>query len=334
MADFDQLQNEFDQFLEQTVNPQTQPAQPNVPPQEKPPMAGTEDPDDDINQYLGGDDEVPPAETSTGAQPGTQPNSNQPPAQPTEAERILALERELAASRAKAEIYENAIKAGYSQPASQPNQEPPAPTTLYTDEELTVDDRYEADYGDVNPYIQSIARKVANDLYQRTVVPLKEELGRVTNQLNEQRGVNEQNQRFSFETQLRRAVPDLDEIAFSQEWQSYLKQPAPYTGGTATIAHVVQSGIQSGNMKQVVEVIEDFKSKRSQSQPQSQQMAPGRAQTTQPPTAPRGAKVLRMSDFERATANFQAGKLSWDKYQRISEEFNNAMLEGRVNTNR
>ncbi len=36
-----------------------------------------------------------------------------------------------------------------------------------------------------------------------------------------------------------------------------------------------------------------------------------------------------MSD-EQATANFKPDKLSWDKYQRITDEFNAAMVEGRV----
>lgn len=327
MADFDQTQSELDQFLDQQFS---QPAS-------EEPAKGTEQPQDDevdISEYLTGDDDELPQEQPAGL---TQPAQAEPTqnANVSSEERLIALERELAATKARAEMYETAVRANYERTYGQQQPtEPQHPTLAYSDDELAVDERFEADYGDANPYIQSIARRVANDLYQRAVVPLQQKLDGVTSQLEAQRGINDQNQKFAFETELRKAVPDLDEIAFSNEWQSYLKQPAPYTGGTVTIAQVVQSGIQSGNMKQVVEVIEDFKGKRQRSQPQTQQVAPGRSQTTQPVTASRGQKVLKMSDFERATANFQAGKLSWDKYQRITDEFNAAMVEGRVNTNR
>lgn len=332
MADFDQSQQELDNFLEQTFSqPAEQPkqgTQPQIPPTTQVEQEGITD---ELSEYLTGE--------TASEEPGvnTQEEQTPPPARPeqpgqAEADRVLALERELAATRARAEIYERALQTG-----ARGQQEPPQeekPSTVFAGEELDIDERYLSDYGDAGPLIQNIARKVANDLYARAVQPLQQQLATVTTQLEAQRGINDQNQRFSLETQLRNAVPDLDSIAYSPEWQSYIKQPAPYTGGTYTIAQVVQSGIQSGNMKQVVEVIDDFKRKRQQSQPQTQQVAPGRAQTTQPTTAPRGQKMLRMSDFERATANFQAGKLSWDKYQIIADEFNAAMLEGRVITNR
>ncbi len=71
-------------------------------------------------------------------------------------------------------------------------------------------------------------------------------------------------------------------------------------------------------MKQVVEVIEDFKGKHNALNHKRNRVAPGRSQTTQPVTAPRGQKVLKMWTSRRAAANFQAW-LSWDKYQRITD---------------
>lgn len=320
MADFDQTQSELDQFLEHQFS------------EEKPEEKQVTQPEDDsdIAEYLGGD-EI--ADNQQGQVENTNVEVPQQP-QVSDQDRMLALERELAATKARAEMFETAIRAGYENRTTTEEPATPKVNLPYGDEDLNFDERLELDYGDANPYIQAIARRVANEMYQKSVVPLQNELNEVRGQLDRQRDVNVQNQKFSIETQLRQVVPDLDQIAYSNEWQSYIRQAAPYSGGTETIANVVQRGIQSGNIKQVVEVINDFKAKRSKGQPQQQQMSPGRSQVSQPVTKPAGKKMLRMSDFERATANFEAGRLSWDKYQRIVDEFNAAMVEGRVNTNK
>ncbi len=120
-------------------------------------------------------------------------------------------------------------------------------------------------------------------------------------------GINDQNRKFAFETELRKAVPDL--MKLRSNWgQSYLKQPAPHTGGTVTIAQVVHSSIQSGNMKCGGSGIGTSKAnanalnhKRNKLHLVVHNHATCYSTTWQ--------KVPKMSDSRAsATANFQAGK--------------------------
>lgn len=336
MSEFDSTQNELDKFLDSAFS--TDDKSEDVKDKKD---TGV---DPELEEYLRGEDDGEQQsdtadynEQKLDGERQKQPQrEEQEVKQDSDKERLLMLERELAATKARAEMYESAIRAGYEArvPSEQNKDAQRLPERVFTDEELEIEERLKTDYGDADPYIQAIARRVANEMYQKAVAPLHSQLEEVKGQLTKQKDVNIQNQKFSLETQLRQAVPDLDEIAYSSEWAGYISQPAPFSGGTETIANIVQRGIQSGNMKQVVEIINDFKSKRSQGQPQQQQVSPGRSQTTQPATKQPGKRTLKMSDFDRATAAFEAGRMSWDKYQVIVDEFNTAMAEGRVNTNR
>lgn len=334
MANVDQAQNELDSFLEQQFSPSNTP--------ENTENKGDEN-DDELLDYLSGDDETEEGEDVSNVSPdavtvqNTIENNEQVTHQPVQSdqERMLALERELAATKARAEMYETAIRAGYeAKTPEQQAQQQALVDYVFDSSEVEVDEQFKADYGAADPYIQAIAKRVANDMYKKAVLPLQGQLQEVKGQLERQRELNSQNQKFSIETQLRQMIPDLDQIAFSNEWASYIRNPAPFSGGTETVASLVQRGIQSGNLKQVVEIVNDFKAKHSKGQPQQQQVPPGRSQVSQPATKATGKRMLKMSDFERATADFEGGRLSWDKYQKIIDAFNTAMVEGRVNTNK
>lgn len=319
MADFDQTQDELSAFLETQFATQAETTEPPKEPET----------DDEINQFLGSADD-------DAGQTAPQGTTTQPAATPavSDQERMLQLERELAATRTRAQMYEQALQQRTFQ--EQPPATPPAsqaPTLAFADDEIKVDDRYKADYGDADPYIASIAKRVANDLYQRTVLPLQQELDSVRGQLQSQAEFNQAQRTDTLHMQLKSVVPDIDTLVRTPEWQSYIKQPDLYGSGR-TIASYVQEGIQYGNVKQLAQIVQQFKQTQQQAQPQPQHVSPGRAQTTVPNTAPRKGSTLRMSEFDRATQAFQAGKLSWDKYQVIVNEFNEAMLDGRVNYNK
>lgn len=318
MADFDQANDELSNFLDQTFS---EPQQETQKPQEQE--------DDEIKEYLTYDEDDVPQQTADVANsaPTEQP---QQPAQVSDQERILNLERELAATRTRSQLYENALQQQYQRQFAPQQQEEQLPNVAFQDSEIIVDDRFETDYGDANPYITAIAKRVANDLYQRSVVPLQQELQAVRGQLQSQTEFNQRQSADTLHMQLKSVVPDIDEIVRTPEWKSYINQPDQYGSGR-TIASYVQEGIQYGNVRQLAQIAQQFKQLRQQSAPQQQQVAPGRAQTTVPSTASKRGPMLKMSDFDRATQAAQAGKLSWDKYQVIANEFNEAMLDGRVN---
>lgn len=324
MSDFNQAQNELDSFLDNQFSQQE-------PPAEQKAQADDADDNTDLNEYLAGEDPVDeepavPAKVNA-EQPQTSVQS--------ETDRILALERELAATRAREQMYQSAMQQQQLQQQQQVyQQEPQQPYMPFVDEELQLDPEYKANYEKDDPYISNVARRVANELYQRAVVPLQQELYNVQSQLNAQQDFNVQQSSFSQYTQLKNMFPDFDQMMNSAEWNSFLRQEDVYGTGAKMIDYV-QHGIRTNNVKQLAGIVNQFKAQQARGKPQPQQVAPGRAQTTLPNTAAsRGGKILKMSDFERATANFQAGRLSYDKYQVITDEFNAAMLEGRVNLNK
>ena len=324
MADFDQVQTELDAFLDAQFTQPTS-SDDETQPQED---------DKLVQEYLTGDEpeEVTPQGLNT---PATeQPPTHTPQAQPTpsDAERIIALERELAATRAREQMYQSALTASQTDSTQQPQTK--QEFKPFADDELVVSDEHKNLYHDADPYIASIARNVANELYQRTVVPLQQELYNVQSKLQAQQDFNVQQTSFSQYTQLKNMYPDFDQMMNSREWNSFLHQDDIYGTGSKMIDYV-QQGIRTNNIRQLAGIINQFKQHQQKGQPQPQQVAPGRAQTTLPDTTqPRSGKNLKMSDFERATANFQAGRISYDVYQRVTDEFNAAMLEGRVNLNK
>lgn len=314
MSNFDQAQDDLTKFLDDQFSNQS--AEEEVPSQSNT--------DEDISEFLQGDEPQGAVDVQS-----PQPSQPQVPQLPSEADRILQLERELAATQTRSQMYENALQQQFYQQQQQPAQEFRTPNVVFDDNEIAIEERYETDYGDANPYIASIAKRVANDLYQRTVLPLQQELNNVRGQLQSQAEFNASQHKNTLHMQLKTVVPDIDDIVHTQEWQSYIKQPDLYGSGR-TIASYVQEGIQYGNVRQLAQIVDQFKQTRQKSQPQHQQVAPGRAQANVPNTAPRGGRMLRLSEFNRATAEFKAGRLSWDRYQVVANEFNEAMLEGRV----
>lgn len=332
MNDFDRTQDELDRYLEKQFSTEQENKVEDIKNNEE---------DEKLNDYLQDtnedtsevDNQNTQANYSENISTNTVSDTDTVQLNKSDYETRLALERELAATKVRAEMFENAIRAGYeSKFANEQNNKPN--DVVYNDEDLAIDDASVSAYSEADQYIQYIARKVANDMYKRAVMPLQDQLQEVRGHLDRQKELNVQNQKFSLETQLKQVVPDLEDIANSNEWQSFIKQPAPFSGGTETIAHLVQRGVQSGNIRQIVEIVNDFKNRSLKGQPKQQHVSPGRSQVSQPVTKQPGKKMLNYSQFERATADFEAGRLSWDLYQKVADEFNTAFLEGRVNYNK
>lgn len=313
----DTTQSELDQFLESQFSDNNE----APPPEEKD--------DEVINEYLGGDD----ADTATGSQVDSTLSTTTPApsVQPVnDADRLIQLERELAAAKERERLYANMVQQQYNPPQ---DSVPPQEFRPFDETELTIDEQLVKDYGHAEPYITAVARRVAEDLHRRAVQPLYQQLEMTQAQLARQQQFNQRQHQDVIYAQLKQVVPDIDTLATSQEWQSWIKQPDDY-GGTRTIAHYVQEGIQSGNVNQIAAIVSKFKQAQAQSKPQQSQVSPGIAPQTQPNTRVNRGRVLKMSDFDRATADFQAGRLSYDRYLKISDAFNAAHLEGRVDVNK
>lgn len=317
--DFEAANKEWDAYLDKQFQQNEQPD----------PIESDED-DEEVQSFLTGVPDDTVSETSTSAPS----NAATSPAQPTEAERIARLERELAAAQTRAATLEQAQALQYAQlaqqtanPASQYSAQPYSP---FAEEELAIDDKLKETFGEAEPYVQAVARRVAQDLYNRTVQPLTQELMATRAALTDQQRFAQIQSKDVFLAQLRAVEPEIDTLAHSQEWQRWIQQPDEY-GGTRTIAYHVQDGINSGNLKQVTGIIAKFrKEQQQQGRQQHQQVAPGRPAQTIPQTKMTSGRILRQSDFDRATVEFQQGRLSLDKYEKVMAAFNQAYLEGRV----
>lgn len=313
--DYTKAADELDNFLENQFPDDAQ--QGDLP----------DDNDDDIKEYLGGgqDDGIADDVPKQSISPPT-------PAALTDAERITRLERELAAAQARAATLEQSQMLQFAQMGQQqvlPKNTPPV-YTPFADDELAIDDNLKTVFGDAEPYVQAVARRVAQDLYQRSVQPLEQELLATRAALENQQRVSQVQTKDVFLAQLRAVEPEIDTLAHSAEWQNWIQQPDEY-GGTRTIAYHVQDGINSGNLKQVTGIIAKFrKEQQRQAAQQQQQAAPGRPAQTIPQTRVTTGRVLKQADFDRATFEFQQGRLSLDKYDKVVAAFNQAYLEGRV----
>jgi len=320
---FDATQKALDTFLEQQFNT------PNDLPQQEQQAKPTED-DEQISQYLNGADEtVYDHQLEQARQQKFQPRES-------ESERIIRLERELAASRERLAIidqqqqaYEQQQRMIAEQQAYQ-QQQPQQPYTPFSEDELRVDERYKTEYGDADPYIQAIAKRVATDLYQRTVEPLYSEINALQAQLGKAQDVltfQEQDRYFTqLGNQLKAVVPDADALMADQRFTQWANQRDPF--GRGTLLDTMLDQRNRGDVRGMAGLLNEF---RRATGAGTQHNAPGRAPQTMPNTSrqPRG-KIMSQASFDRATADMRAGRLSWDKYQVIMEEFNQAYLEGRV----
>lgn len=312
--DFETANKEWDDYLDKQFQQNEQPNEEN-------------DDDEIVQSFLtdGQDDGTSEPAAPVG---GTPPA---PPAPATsDAERVARLERELAAAQARAAALEQSQIMQYAQMAQPNTQQPAQPYTPFADEELAIDEKLKETFGEAEPYVQAVARRVAQDLYQRTVQPLTQELLATRAALTDQQRFVQGQSKDVFLAQLRAVEPDIDTLAHSTEWQNWIQQPDEY-GGTRTIAYHVQDGINSGNLKQVTGIIAKFrKEQQQQGKQQQNQVAPGRPAQTIPQTKTTTGRILRQSEFDRATFEFQQGRLSLDKYEKVMAAFNQAYLEGRV----
>lgn len=327
--DFEAANKEWDAYLDKQFQQNEQTSQAEV-----------DEEDEVVQSFLTGVSDGTADDTADDTAASASRGTATSQAQPTEAERVARLERELAATQARAATLEQAQALQYAQlvqqsanSANSANSAMPYPVQPYSpfaEEELAIDDKLKETFGEAEPYVQAVARRVAQDLYNRTVQPLTQELMATRAALTDQQRFAQIQSKDVFLAQLRAVEPEIDTLAHSQEWQRWIQQPDEY-GGTRTIAYHVQDGINSGNLKQVTGIIAKFrKEQQQQGRQQHQQVAPGRPAQTIPQTKMTSGRILRQSDFDRATVEFQQGRLSLDKYEKVMAAFNQAYLEGRV----
>lgn len=303
----------------------TQPGQTDdTPPPPPPPPtgAGTQGANGelDVDEFLYGNDAGTAQPQNTETQT-TQPT--QPAFDPVE------MQRQLLIAQGKLSVYEGMSKP--TQPQTTPEQPPARPDFVYDPESVALTEDESKLIAQSRPLVEKLTKAILNDVYKTHIKPLHDQIDqqRAHAQAVEQQIANDRARKFYNDVHVR--LPDLKRIAATPEFASYLKQPAPRSGGAFTVEQELMTAIQYGNMEAVVEIVSGYKP--SHPQPGVQNVAPGRPQAGTPPTVEKGSKILPYSKFLNAQRLFENGMMTHDAYLKVQDAFKNAELDGRVDYN-
>lgn len=240
------------------------------------------------------------------------------------------LQRQLAMEQGRRMQMEQ-IMAGVPQYTEEQPSGPIIPQAVYN-EDLALDEVELDAYQGVLPVIQKLAKQMVNDVYQREIMPLKERLIQDDARWQALHQQSQQERAQSFHRQLHREIPDLANISATPEFRAYIERAAPQSGGAYTIKDTLKSAITYGNINAIREIVDGFK---PTPKPGMQNVAPGRAQSGNPPiTTERRSNMLAHSGLEKAERDVMTGLITPAKYAKIVELYQKAEFEGRVDYNK
>lgn len=306
--------------------------------QSQPPAEDQKDDELDESQFVvddEGEEETPsqPQAPSGSSSGSNQPPSQQPPAQvPTMyTPEQLEYERRLAEERGRNAAMTQMMQGGAQQQHQQPEHQGPAP--LFDPSEIQLTDDEINLYGkDATAYAEKIAKRVMQQVHEKAILPLQQQLYQQQQALNQSR-VNSATQQSQLLFQrVQAAVPTLPQITQSQEWRDYLNTPAPGTGGAVAMRTLLETNIRQGNFDGIKEIVDIYLDRSKQSGLQSQ-VSPGRSQVSTPPStlATRKPKQLAYSKFLSAKNQYVSGLMSYDEFSRIEAVYDKAAVEDRIN---
>lgn len=194
---------------------------------------------------------------------------------------------------------------------------------------------------DVNSFgedLIDVQRRVAREVFTEYVTPLQREVERLTGEnkklLEQVDGTSSQVIETRFDTQLRRLVPDFDQVNADQRWVAWLNEVDPVLRAPRRTA--AQSAFDAADAEGVAHYVNLFKQSLEQpsAPPQKElerQVAPTRSNASSSKTTPDG-KVYTESEtqrlFERVAHLNRQGKL--DEATKLEAELTAAYIEGRV----
>lgn len=308
--------------------------------QPQPPAEKQKEDELDESQFAVDDEgeEETPSQTQvpSGSDDGTDKSSRQQPTQQkTQAPTMytpeqLEYERRLAEERGKNAAMTQMMQGG-AQQHQQPEHQGPAP--LFDPSEIQLTDDEINLYGkDATAYAEKIAKRVMQQVHEKTILPLQQQLYQQQQALNQSRVDSATQQSQLLFQRVQAAVPTLPQITQSQEWRDYLNTPAPGTGGAVAMRTLLETNIRQGNFDGIKEIVDIYLDRSKQSGLQSQ-VSPGRSQVSTPPStlATRKPKQLAYSKFLSAKNQYVSGLMSYDEFSRIEAVYDKAAVEDRIN---
>ena len=304
--------SELDSFLDELEQGKHDQGAEEAPGAAEPQPGESQGEDDfDVDEFtVGGQSAAQPAAPATQTAAPAQPVGNADNVDPFELQRKLAIEQ--GKNEAYASIFQgiNNPKPAEQKPAEAPKDYIFDPTeTELSDEEKEMFERS-------SPLVAKVAKQIANQMYRQAVRPLEDKLAQA------------QQQRLrEFHVRLHQEIPDLATTSATPEFNAYLKQAAPRSGGQWTVEAELTAALQNGNIAAVKEIVSGFKPTQ---QPGVQNVAPGRPQSGTPPTSDKGSKMLAYSKLIKAENDYNAGLITLDKYSRILEIYRDAEMNNNV----
>ena len=137
----------------------------------------------------------------------------------------------------------------------------------------------------------------------------------------------------SFTASLYARIPQLPTVVNTPEWRTYLKTPAPYSGGRTVEQRMVEA-YQGGDVATIAQFYEGFVATRTTpSTPPAVPAAgaPARAVATPVQAGGQGAgapRLISQARLDAALAAAQSGRMSRDAYDKLMDDMLSAGLEG------
>ena len=206
-----------------------------------------------------------------------------------------------------------ALRAKLDEPKQQASDEPPVKleTPTITNEEL----------GNIAAYrdkLEKLARSaVGEDLKQITAVLA--DLKKLADDLRAQQA---QQQEASFAAMLRVAVPDIDSLPNDPEFNAYLAERAPMSGGR-TIGQLLQDAYERKDLNMVREIVSQFKARKQAKQGDALPSADARPPISQAPTAkPSGSsRADKIAEARQELLKaFMNKKIPYERYIQLKEK--------------
>lgn len=209
---------------------------------------------------------------------------------------------------------------------------------LYTEEQLDLTEEERKAYQDALPVLNKVARSAAQDVHDRSVRPLQEEVERLRNHTQTLDQSQSQTRADSFVSAIRGMVPDLDQRTGSQGWENYMSEQVSVPGqGRMTRAEAVRLATQNSDLDYVVDQIKGFRLDNGQEQEKPQgARSPGNGQASAKSAQPKPArsKVVSysksMQQLEGMAQKVRNGRMSLDKYEKAADKFEEEMANGNV----
>lgn len=214
-----------------------------------------------------------------------------------------------------------------------------APRPVYDPAALELSEEEAATYAASRGVIEKLVRAELNRYHETTQPGVRQTLDSLRQELNQLRPSVDRSTDVALTAALRNAVPDLDARVQSAGWKDYLARPVPYQGGR-TFGQLLHEAVNiHRDADTAIAIIRDY-AVEGAATPPARSAAPGRSGGGAPASVAaavkRGGdkgKKIPYSAFIRATEQVQSGKLSVDKYQKISDHYMDMHDRGLVDMN-